>query len=256
MLSLFDIQNHFKNSVIQQQNNRLNQYIIENNISADQRLQIYRNNVFITLTETLQSIYPTIQKLVGEEFFSAIAYEYIKQHLPISGNLHDYGNYFAKFLFSFPHAQSLPYLPEVAQLEWAYHEVFHESNANTFDLKKLEAIPIEQHNHLKFKLNPASRLFTFDHPVLTIWQFCQQNSPTETLDINTDGEKILIIRRQLDVSFKKLTDGEFCLLSALNTGLILEQACAYTLQAEPEFNIPLKLQEYILHGMIVDFYLD
>jgi len=255
MLSLNDIQNYFKNSIFAQEKNLLNDHIIENNISPEQRLKIYHNNIFITLTETLQSIYPTIQKLVGEEFFTATAYQYIQQYLPISGNLNDYGNHFAKFLFEFSHTKSLTYLSEVAQLEWAYHEVFHENNASIFDLKKLAAIPIEQHANLKFTLHPASRLFAFNQPILTIWQFCQQDNPAETLDINTDGEKILIIRRQLDISFEKLTDGEFCLLSALNTGLIFEQACALALEVEPEFNIPLKLQEHIVRGTIVDFYL-
>ena len=32
-------------------------------------LQIYRNNITAVLTGALQAIYPTIQKLVGEDFF-------------------------------------------------------------------------------------------------------------------------------------------------------------------------------------------
>ena len=45
---------------------------------AARRVQVYRNNVRTNLTGALKSIYPVVEKLVGDGFFNYTAAEYIK----------------------------------------------------------------------------------------------------------------------------------------------------------------------------------
>src|SRR5687768_16032631 len=104
---------------------------------AGERLQVYRNNVFISLRQALADVYPVVQRLVGEEFFNQLARRFVREHPSRSGNLHDFGREFAGFLATLPDLTELPYLPDVAALEWALHEVFHEAEARPFDFSTL-----------------------------------------------------------------------------------------------------------------------
>ncbi len=251
MLPLRDLQRYFKDSIFNK-NEQLNIFINENNLTAEKRLQIYRNNIFITLTTALRNIYPSIQRLVGEEFFAGLANKYIRVHPSTSGNLHAFGDKFAEFISVFPPAQTLSYLPDVARLEWAYHEVFHGEDYISFDINKLKSIPKEKYGNIKFKLNPNCRLFAFRFPIVHIWQICkiETNNQAE-VNLAEGGEKVLVIRRQLEVTFEKLTEGEFVLLSALKRGIIFAEACALALHAELRLDVNIFLQKHILSGTII-----
>ncbi|MEK7711434.1 MAG: DNA-binding domain-containing protein, partial [Pseudomonadota bacterium] len=96
---------------------------------AAQHLQVYRNNVVESLTGALCAVYPVVEKLVGDGFFRYAVHEYLRAHRPRSGNLHDFGDAFASFLSGFAPAAELPYLPDVARLEWAWHQAFHAADA-------------------------------------------------------------------------------------------------------------------------------
>lgn len=251
---LHNLQSDFKNSVITSEENSLEKYIFENGLTAKNRLQIYRNNIFTTLTETLKNIYPVIESLVGEDFFAGVASHYMTLYPPISGDLNEFGHLFPEFLSQFKPAQSLPYLCDVANLEWAYHEVFSEERGSLFDFEKLEAVPEKKYNIIKFKLHPASRLLSSSFPILDIWRLCQvRNGNEETVDIAKGGQEIFIIRRQLEVTFEIVSKGEFALLSALKNGALFADACSDALRAESGIDINHCLQKHLLQCSIVSF---
>ncbi len=77
-------------------------------LDSAQRLSIYRNNTFITLTEALASTFPIVKELVGEDFFDFTAKEFIKNHPPMQGPLFEYGDNFSQFLDQFEPASTLP----------------------------------------------------------------------------------------------------------------------------------------------------
>jgi hypothetical protein len=248
MLSLRELQISFKNSLLDDKADCLDGYFQNN------RLKVYRNNIRICLTESLKKIYPTIQKLVGEECFSGLAHKYIAEHPSTTSSLHLFGGYFSDFLSTFPPAQTLPYLPEVAHLEWAIHQVFYEKDSSAFDLSKLGEISEEKYGYLKFQLHPACRLIEFQYPIVDVWKLCQSDdNKAETVSLDSGGEKILVVRRQLEVVVEKLSDGEFALLSSFSRGINFEEACEFALQTNPDFNVEDCLQEHLLSGTITNF---
>ena len=89
------------------------------------RFTIYRNNVAASLVSAVTATFPVCVELVGEEFFSLMALEFIRAHPPTSRILAYYGGAFADYVRHFPPAASLPYLADIANLEYrrvlAYH---------------------------------------------------------------------------------------------------------------------------------------
>lgn len=176
-------------------------------LSAGQHLQIYRNNTLLTLTGALQSIYPVICRLVGERFFRYAADVFICQSPPQAGDLHDYGEGFAAFLSGFPPAQGLPYLADVARLEWACHEAYHaemappvtESAWYRFSEKERKAV----------QLHPAVRLMQSEFPVFRIWEINQAGYEGEdTVSLDEGGDRVMVLRPKLEVMVVQLAEAE------------------------------------------------
>src|SRR5512134_2126308 len=121
--------------------------------SVSPREQIYRNNVFISLTGALADVYPVVQRLVGEKFFAQLARRYIRAYPSRSGNLHDFGRHLGGFMLPMKELKGLPYLADVAALEWACHESFHAAEAAALDFSRLT-----HPENAKALLHPAARL--------------------------------------------------------------------------------------------------
>ncbi len=83
------------------------------------RFAVYRNNVMMSLIDALADTYPVVQRLVGEDFFRAMARVFAQAKPPRSAVMAYYGRDFAAFIDAFPPAASVPYLADVARLEMA-----------------------------------------------------------------------------------------------------------------------------------------
>ena len=220
---------------------------------AAQHLQVYRNNVVESLTGALRAVYPVVEKLVGDGFFRYAVHEYLRAHRPRSGNLHDFGDAFASFLAGFAPAAELPYLPDVARLEWVWHQAFHAADAPAFDLARLGTVPAEQHSALRFVLHPSACLLKSDFPIVRIFEINQEGYDSDTsVDLADGGVRVLVIRRGLTVYVEPLADGEAELLAALTGQQPLGAAVQAALAVQPEFDLTGTLAGHLRRGTLVD----
>ena len=228
---------------------------LEKNISPIENLQIYRNNIFINFREALKTVYPIVIKLVGEEFFDFSADTYIRSYPSTSGDLNNFGENFSVFLHSFPPVENLPYLPDIARLEWYCQQIYQAIEPPLFDVARLQSIPEEQQAELKFFLNPASQLLVSDFPLLKIWNLCQQeNQDLEpSIDLSEGGVRLLLTRHNDTVIFNTLTAGEFSLLNTFTQQKNFSQACLQTLAVDKNFDLAACLQNFIANRIVVNF---
>jgi hypothetical protein len=254
--SLRDLQVGFVDSVFAQDKTDYPPYIAPGIFPPERHIQIYRNNIFASLTEALQDVYPVVTRLVGEGFIKYAADAFIRAHAPLSGNLHDFGEDFATFLTGFPPSAQLEYLPDVARLEWAYHRVFHAAEAEPITPTALVKVPPERYGELRFDLHPAIRLLASDYPILTIWRVNQADHEGDnTVDLAEGGVKLMIVRRRLEIEFQPLSDGEFHLLSMLAQDQRFAAACETALSIDPEFDLARCLEEHVIQGTFVESHL-
>lgn len=259
MNTLRELQQGFAGAVFDEADNGFDQAVKADGLTGARRLQIYHNSTYIGLIDALIAVFPVIHRLVGDEFFRYMARAYMQAHPPASGNLHDFGDQFATFISGFAPASELIYLPDVARLEWAYHAVFHAAECAYLDVSGLHQLSEQQYEQLTFRLNPASRLLTSDYPVLAIWQANQADSPEENsveenrVELDAGGSKILVIRRNRQVEFESLCDGEYSFLQALATGKNFSMACELSIQAEPAFEVGQYFQGHVQSKTIIDF---
>src|SRR5260370_12982563 len=134
------------------------------------RFAVYRNNVVAGLTETLKDAFPAVHRIVGTDFFRAMARAYVMVEPPRSPIMLDYGAGFPDFIRQFDPAAGLPYLADVARIERAWTEAYHTPEASPIDLAVLAAIPPERLPEIRLRLHPSIRLVWSQYPALTIWQ--------------------------------------------------------------------------------------
>lgn len=217
-------------------------------VDARQRLQVYRNNLQTSLRAALEAVYPVVARLVGSAFFGQLARRYIAVHPSRSGNLHDFGNRLPAFLRAWPGVAGLPYLGDVAALEWAWHEVYHEADVPALDPAALLAIPPGQQPTLRLRLQPATRLVASCHPVLAIWLANQPDAEPGPISLDDGGVQLLVGRRDFEVAIHELGGAEARWLRALAAGRPLADALGAALELDPGFDFGATLARHLRLG--------
>jgi hypothetical protein len=257
MTALRELQQGFAQALIVDDDPEFYARIHGNGLSAARRFAVYRNNVFTSLSEALRACYPVVERLVGEDFFSHAAKQYVRRYPSVSGNLHDYGSDFAGFLAEFPSTSQLAYLADVARLEWLMQETYHAAESPGMDLQALALVTPEQHYALRFRLNPAARLMRSQYPVLRIWRVNQPEfSGDQTVNLNAGESRLLVIRREKAIDLQALGIGEYALLCALNRAEPLLSAVEYAQRYEPDFDLSSILKHLVDDQLITGFYLN
>ena len=160
---------------------------------CDAGVAIYRRNLFANLGNALAATYPVVRRLVGEAFFGEAARRFVLANPSRSGDLGEYGMELAEFLAAYPHAASLPYLPDVARLEWACHQSYGAADAPALDLARLGAVGTDDQPRIRFTLHPSVRLLRSGHPVVAIWEANQPDA--DGTPRRLEGEDHAIVHR-------------------------------------------------------------
>ncbi len=255
MPALHELQRCFVAAVLDGDSDGFEPHVRAAGWSGARRVQVYRNNTRLGLTGALEAVYPVVRRLVGEGFFCYAAAEYIDRHPSRSGDLHEYGGALPEFLESFEPAAGLAYLPDVARLEWSYHQVFHAARHAPLDPQALAKVPAARQGELRFRLHPAARLLESPFPILRIWQGNQEDaSQTASVDLSEGGVKLLVFRHEtLDIEFQPLQDGEFHLLRAFAEDCDFAAACARAMAAQADFDLPARFCRQVAQGVVTAF---
>jgi len=215
------------------------------------RFAVYRNNVVVGLTEALQANFPAVCRLVGEEFFQAMARIYVALAPPTSPILLDYGVGFAEFVAGFEPAQSLPYLTEVARIERAWTEAYHAGEAQALSPEAFADIPSNAFSVLRLTLHPSLRIVRCRYPALTIWRMNVGDGVPAPVDIDAGGQDALVLRSAADVEVRLLSPGGADFLASLQRGECLAEATKSALSTNRQFDLSEALAVLISAGAFI-----
>lgn len=223
-----------------------------NGLSAARRLQVYRHNMLSALVAALETVFPASCRLVGEEFFAAAARVYIAEHPSRSGNIQDYGSDFPAFLQGYDPAASLPYLGDVARLEWARLQASMAEDSQALDLARLATQPPDTLPDLRFVHQAGAYLLESCFPVLSLWEFCQAPDPVGQFSLDVLGERVRVARAGFDVVQRRLTPGEYAFHVSLFRGETFGTACAAALDLEPGFDVQAQFSALVREQILTD----
>ena len=218
-----------------------------------ERLAVYRGNVYGNCGKALAGAYPFVRAIVGADFFDGLAREYARTHPSASGDLNEYGARLAEFVAAFQHTQDLPYLPDVARMEWLAHRAYYAADAAPLDLARLAAVPAAEYGMLRPMLAPACALLESRWPLARIWQVHQGDWRGQIeVDLDSGPDRILVHRPGWRAQVASLARGEYRFLAAARYGATLGDALEAGQADDPGFDAGAALAHWVAAAVIVD----
>lgn len=236
-LKLRDLQAAFAAHVVGRDRVDLAAAVVGDSISAEARLRVYRHHVAFSLGSALAATFPTVHALVGEAFFRSMAQRFVSQTMPTQPVLADYGGEFPAFVAGYGPAASLPYLTDIARLDWALNVAFHSPAGHRLTAADLAGIAPQRLPSLSIAFPAGAALIGSRYPIDRIWSTSQPGASDEAVDLGSGRTELLVLRRSDDAAFIVLTMGEAAFVAALIDGASLEAAAEKVLRAEPDFDL-------------------
>lgn len=138
--------------------------------AAQPAFAVYRNNALRACVDALAANYPAVRRLVGADWFGAVAAAYARAHPPQDERLLLYGEHFADFVHTAAAAHDLPYLAEVARLDRCWSEAHVAADAPVLRAQALAALAPEALARRVLVPHPAAHWRWCAHaPAGTIW---------------------------------------------------------------------------------------
>lgn len=219
------------------------------------RLAVYRNNVVASLIDALGATFPVVRQLVGETFFRAMARLFVRSAPPSSPILAHYGAEFPAFIAGFAPAADLPWLADVARLEYLRVRAYHAADvpvADPAELAELLGDP-ERLGGLRLVLQPALALLRSPFAIVSLWAAHQQDTVDLTQVVPGQAENALVLRHGLDVEVIGLLPGEALFVACLQEGASLGQAAGEATDRHPQLDMVTPLALLIRAGAICQF---
>lgn len=237
MPSLFELQNALRDVSLGGDASALAADIIGDGFAPEQRLNVHRNNTTTLLSEALGATYSVVKKLVGDDFFEAVARLFVRAQPPRSPCLFEYGEGFGDFLATLPAASDLPYLPDVARLEWMWNAAFHAADATPLTSADLAPVAPEAYGDLMLSPHPSLHLISSAFPIKEIWDVNQCDAdPEATVNLDEGPQALAILRPKASVEMIELSPAGFVLVNQLSEGAPLEDAFFAAQSTAPDFD--------------------
>lgn len=222
--------------------------------NAEARFAIHRNNVVSSLIDVVAETFPTVEQIVGTEFFRAMVSIFVRRSPPRSCVLALYGDTFPAFVAQFEPARSLPYLPDVARLEYARVVALHARDAAVMSREDamsalggsadLRAVRVGCH--------PSTSIVRSAHSIVSIWEAHQSLLAIDRFEL-AGAEACLVIRQGWDVGIVRVPTGTAVFVLHLVQGSSIAAAVQLAVEAagtEEDFELAPALASIIDQGVV------
>ena len=259
MISLEQLQELFYTAVFEHGSDNLaisdlGHYINETEgLSSIDHFNIYKGSITASLNRALREIYPVCNRLTGDNFFNAMGKEYMCNTPSRSADLANYGEDFPDFIASFKHTEKLPYLPDVARLDWVWHRAFHATDETGLDTERLAEVQENDKGQIVFKLTLSASLISSEYPVHHIWEVNQDDYTGEqTVNLDEGGVDLLVWRQGYTMRIDPIDAGEWNLLKGIQQQRPFSELC----DKETDYENDTLLPHCVQQGWIAGFYIN
>ncbi|WP_426400194.1 putative DNA-binding domain-containing protein [Ralstonia sp. R-29] len=214
---------------------------------------VYRNARLVILRNALAGAYPVCRALVGEDCFDAIVRDTLAVQRSTSPNLHRYGDALPDVVAHSPLASSVPYLADVARLEWHVHWAHYAPDAHVevLDATTLGSLLTQPPEKIRARLIEGARWIASAWPVASIWRAHQPESAIALADIDLGQREAAIVTvREQRVAVLDIDAGTATFLAACDATPSLQDALAQTLRDCADFDLTACLSHLYHNGLL------
>jgi hypothetical protein len=197
-------------------------------------LNVYTNNFIENGIRALSITFPTVEGLIGEDSFRMLSRKLLRHEAKASFDWAEYGITLPTFIEGQEALETYPFLSEVAQLDWAIHDVQRQADKE-FAPSTLASLETGDTDLLCFTAAPGLQLLTFWFPVVDLYQLIHDpylqseegilarkellKNVTESIHnaINIATPRSLVLwRAEYKAQFEYVTDAEADVIQKIN----------------------------------------
>lgn len=214
-------------------------------LSRQRQFAVYRNTSARGAVEALRATFSTVDMLIGDEMFTQVALDYRSGRPPADPILSNYGADFPDFLGAQPWTCELPYLADVARLDWLWLATFlavdREESPGT----------VRDDSRPKLRLHPAARFIWLTTPAMTIWQAHRDPSGVGELAPEWREEGALFTRQDQAVYAELIGPECHHLLIACSAAVDSDECIAGVGAAFPDVDTAELLERCLSSGALI-----
>ncbi|MFN0182564.1 MAG: putative DNA-binding domain-containing protein [Aquabacterium sp.] len=206
-------------------------------------LQAYQANAGALAERALVAAYPTVQPLLGEASFAALARAFWQAQPPLLGDVATWGDGLPVFIVAAEQLASEPYLADVARLDWAVHQAEQAADDdNAAD--GLDRLSQADPATLRLRLRAGHAVLASVHPVHAIWQAHRSDEPDRFAAVRQAfaeqrAEAVRVRRDGFKVAVDAISVHDAAFEAAVLQGRTLGEALALTAEAAGEFDFEI-----------------
>lgn len=250
-------------STIEMLQNRLYQALFDKPNNLDdwtassyplERLRVYSNTIFYTLSHALAETYPGISALVGEACMKQLTHAFCRnpENLPVSGCLDDWGREFADFIEGQAALSDWPYLSDYARYEWLKHQSYCAVTSQALADTAFATVSEAMIESLVVTFIPSVAFIASQYDLRAIEALFSNPQPKPLHGVLKRSNAI--IRRYNGViQTLWIDDDHWLFLLSLKQGLKLGDALAKTVNSYPYFEVTTAIQLMLSQKLIGSF---
>jgi hypothetical protein len=222
-------------------------------VSAQTRLNIYRNAYQTRLVKALASNFSCLKAYLGEETFEQMSLSYIESHPSNYRSIRWYGDELSSFLNNY-YDSEFYCLAELAHFEWNMTLAFDAADAPVVQLAQMAAIPSESWGSMQLTGHPSLKRMNFLWNVVSIWEAITNNqTPIDSLK-NPNEISWMLWRKDYMNRFYSLDQDEAWAIDSMLNKLTFGELCEGLCQWHNEDTVGMKaatlLKNWIQAGLI------
>ena len=183
---------------------------------------VYRNNVRLNRIAALADAFTHVVTLVGSDYFRSLARAYVIATPAASANLHDDGAGLPAFIRGFAPAADLPYLGDVAEVDWLMLRAYYADDSAPLDRASLAGLGPERFAAASLRLGASVGVArSAKWPIADIVAMHEGGSPAS---LDAGGQAVLVWRENFAVRWRAIGADEAQVIAALWNGDSIESA--------------------------------
>ncbi len=186
------------------------------------RFAIHQDAYPARIASSLAEAFPAVANILGDGSLARLTARFIECGLPAERNLNHVGRGLPAFLASDPLTPEVPFLPDLAALEWAIYECFHCEVGSDFDPATISAFTHDDWVRTRVVFRPGTAVVSSAWPIHELWRTRDLDRCEIAVELRDHPEQVLVHRVGLAVETQSIDLLEAEALERLISGMRLD----------------------------------
>ena len=190
------------------------------------RVAVYVQGYPARIREALRETFPAVAHILGDGSFAALADGYARGVPADLRNLNVVGAALPEYLESDRASEDLPFLPALAELEWAVDRCFHADLLAAFEPSICSGWSLEDWGRAKIGFQPGVALVCAPWPLRELRETCRSERSEIDVDLVDRHDRVLVYRRGFEVAAESIGAAEAKAVTSLQNRALLGEVTA------------------------------